>query len=314
MARKVSFLNQLQEVNPDLISVDAGDLLFSVPQPDEQQRQHAQEKMALIIDAYNASGYDAVNLGINDLALGTEFVRQFVDHAEFPLLSANIVDENNDPLFTPYTIIQRSGRTVGIAGVTAANPFIEDIQVQDPVESAKKVLQQMKGKVDFTVLLASVYNPEANQLRDTDLGYDLIIRSHTPRLSRTLNASEHSLFVSTGTQGRVVQILEVQQHSPDAEVTDLSMEIQRLSFIESRLNEFEAQAGDESLESYYQDSDATLAFIQNMQEQYTSLQQQVEQTSNYAALRVQSLGDQIQDNEKFHNRVEQFLSSAEDNQ
>lgn len=291
--------------------MDAGDLLFSVPKPNEAQLRNAQEKMALIVDAYNASGYDAVNVGINDLAQGTDFIAQFTNAADFPFLSANIVNENNELIFQPFTIIERAGQRIGIAGVTAENPFSEAVRVQDVYDSAQRAFNQMKNDVDFTVLLASVYNPEAERLMDSDIGYDLIIRSHSPRLSRTLTRAESGLFLSTGTQGRVMQLLEISQLSDGDKLTDLSMELQRLSFIESRLNEFESQAGDESLESYYAQNDATLEFIRNLQEQYTQLQQQVEQTSNYAAIRIQSLGEQIEGSEEWQQRVQKFLSATE---
>jgi 2',3'-cyclic-nucleotide 2'-phosphodiesterase (5'-nucleotidase family) len=293
------------------VVVDAGDLLFSVPKPNEAQLRNAQEKMALIVDAYNASGYDAVNVGINDLAQGTDFIAQFTNAADFPFLSANIVNENNELIFQPFTIIERAGQRIGIAGVTAENPFSETVRVQDVYDSAQRAFNQMKNDVDFTVLLASVYNPEAERLMDSDIGYDLIIRSHSPRLSRTLTRAESGLFLSTGTQGRVMQLLEISQLSDGDKLTDLSMELQRLSFIESRLNEFESQAGDESLESYYAQNDATLEFIRNLQEQYTQLQQQVEQTSNYAAIRIQSLGEQIEGSEEWQQRVQKFLSATE---
>ena len=307
----MSFLNQLSDVNQNLVVVDAGDLLFSVPKPNDAQLSHAQEKMALIVDAYNASGYDAVNVGINDLAQGTDFIEKFSGAAEFPFLSANIVNENNELIFQPFTIIERAGQRIGIAGVTAENPFIETVRVQDIFDSAQRALNQMKNNVDFTVLLASVYNPEADMLMNSGIGYDVIIRSHSPRLSRSLTRAESGLFLSTGTQGRVMQLLEISQLSDSEKLTDLSMEIQRLGFIESRLHEFKAQAGDESLESYYAENDATLEFIRNLQEQFTQLQQQVEQTHNYAAIHVQSLGEQIESNEEWQQRVQKFLSATE---
>lgn len=267
--------------------------------------------MALIVDAYNASGYDAVNVGINDLAQGAEFIEQFSGTADFPFLSANIVNENNELIFQPYIIIERAGQRIGIAGVTAENPFNENVRVQDIFDSAQRAFNQLKNNVDFTVLLASVYNPEAEMLMNSDIGYDVIIRSHSPRLSRTLTRAESGFFLSTGTQGRVMQLLQVSQVANGDRLTDLSMELQRLNFIESRLDEFESQAGRESLESYYANNDATLEFIHNLQEQYTQLQQQVEQTHNYAAIRVQSLGEQIEGNEEWQQRVQKFLSASE---
>jgi len=307
----VSFLNQLSEINQNLVVLDAGDLLFSVPKPNEPQLRHAKEKMALIVDAYNASGYDAVNVGINDLAEGTDFIDQFSGTAEFPFLSANIVNENNELIFQPFTIIERSGQRIGIAGVTAENPFNESVRVQDIYDSAQRALNQMKNNVDFTVLLASVYNPEAEMLMNSNIGYDVIIRSHSPRLSRSLTRAESGFFLSTGTQGRVMQLLEMSQIADGEQLTDLSMELQRFSFIKSRLNEFESQAGDESLESYYAENDATLEFIRNLQEQYSQLQRQIEETQNYAAIHLQSLGEQIDGSEEWQKRVENFLSATQ---
>lgn len=301
-------MNQLTETTPQLVKVDAGDLLFSVPRPSNTEKALADKKMELLVNAYNECGYQAVNVGINDLALGPEFIQQFTESAKFPFISANIVNTDGNRLFKPYTIIKKGDYTIGIVGVTTGNSHVENVRYLDVVKTAQQIYKDLQSQVDFTVLLASVFNPDAETLMNGELGYDLIIRSHSPRLSRTLNKARNGFFLSTGTQGRYVQVLEIRRNSGTSEISDLSLTMQRLSFIESRLNEFKQQAGDSSIDEYYQDKQGTYEFIKNLQEQHTDLQQEVRSADNYAAIKVQSLGTHITDNPYWQEQVNKVLN------
>jgi 2',3'-cyclic-nucleotide 2'-phosphodiesterase (5'-nucleotidase family) len=192
--------------------------------------------------------------------------------------------------------------------VTTGNSHIDTIKYLDVMETAKLIYKELQSKVDFTVLLASVFNPDAENLKNGQLQYDLIIRSHSPRLSRTLTTAGDGFLLSTGTLGRYVQVLEIRRNSATSEIPDLSLTMQRLSFIESRLNEFKQQAGDRSVKEYYQDREATYEFIKNLQKQHSDLKQEVRSADNYAAVRLQALGTQIPDNEHWQEQVNKMLN------
>lgn len=301
-------LNDLQSVSDNLVVIDAGDMLFKVPRPREINKEAAPSKMDLLIRAYNEIGYDAYNIGINDLALGTDFLREFESRAQFPFISANIVDDDGKPIFTPYTIIKRNGAKIGIVGVTTGNSHVDGVSYKPVLEAARELQQVLRHKTDILILMASVFNPDAKAIQDSDLEYDLIFRTHTSRFSRYATEMNTGYYIETGKEGKYLHFVTVHQEVPSASLVNVSRENQRLDFIERRLKELQGTSGDKSLEEVYADNQPTLDFIHNLQDQKTELQNKIEASKNYMAIEVQSLGKSIQDSPKWLEEVKQFNS------
>ena len=78
LARRATFLNDLRSTGAQPILLDAGSLFT------------AQNRSVELIKCYNEIGYDALNIGAEDLknAANIKYLEQL---AEFPFLSANIV-------------------------------------------------------------------------------------------------------------------------------------------------------------------------------------------------------------------------------
>ncbi len=299
-------LQKLQSIHSNLVVLDAGDLLFGVPNPPPADRETAERKMQLLIQAYNDCKYDALNIGINDLPLGIDFLKQFESMANFPFLSANILDSSGNVIFNPYIIVRKDNISVGVVGVTSGNTLTEGVRFAEVVESAQAMSRKIETEVDYTILLASVYNPEAKQLQSADLEYDLIIRSHTPRFSRILNETQSGYYLQTGKEGQYLQLLDIRAASSVAKLTDLSNEKQRLRFIASRLDTFKEHAGNQSPEEVYKDRKAIVSFIDGLEQQQQELKQIIAQNQNYIALDMINLGSSVPDNEKWLSRVKEF--------
>ncbi|MCF7802725.1 MAG: hypothetical protein K9N46_05670 [Candidatus Marinimicrobia bacterium] len=289
-----------------MVTVDAGDLFFKVPRPASNARAVADRKADLFIKAYNDFQYDAFNVGINDLALGADFIKAREANAEFPFLSGTVMDSDGELLFDPYTVISRGGQKIGIVGVTTGNEHVDDFTYADVVEAAKQYQSELADKTDYLILLASVFNVDANKLQNADLGYDLIIRSHTSRFSRNAQKTSGGFYMSTGKQGKYIQLVTFHQEDPKEPFVDISRKKQRLDFIKHRLRSYRDQAGDQSLEEAFGDKKQTLAFIQNMQEQQGELQNEIKEVSNYIAVQVQSLNPDVPDDEKWLKEVQEF--------
>lgn len=287
-----------------MLAVDAGDLLFSVPNPPPPDRATAKRKMQLLLQAYNDCRYDALNVGINDLALGGKFLRQFQALTQFPLISANITNDQGIPVFKPYTLIKRNKVTVAIVGVTSGNALADTLHFADVVQTARTVRKQIGSKADYAILLASVYNPDADRLQKADLPYDLIIRSHTIRTSRMLDKSLNGFYLQTGKEGGYVQLVEIRESDSHKPLVDLSMEKQRLRFIQSRLKQFDKLAGDQTVEQKY--DQGTVTFVHSLRNQKEELQQTIANQPNYVALDVITLGNTVPDNSKWLQKVEAF--------
>ena len=52
-------------------------------------------------------GYDAMTLGRRDFIIGLQALKERAEEADFPFLSANLVDasDENKPIFEPYVVL-----------------------------------------------------------------------------------------------------------------------------------------------------------------------------------------------------------------
>ena len=107
----------LKEKNVPTVKVDAGGYLKDVFTEFEVARTKA------ILRAWGLMGFNAVNVAYTDLGFGVKTLKETAEAANVPLVSANIVDANGDPVFDPYrvqTVKLRNGEEVrvGFIGVT----------------------------------------------------------------------------------------------------------------------------------------------------------------------------------------------------
>ena len=98
LARKATILENFK--NDNIYTVDAGNLFFSTELVDEGiSSEAALVNAKIILDSFNMMGCDAFSPGSKDFALGKEFILSSSKDAEFPFISCNIFDLNNNLLF-----------------------------------------------------------------------------------------------------------------------------------------------------------------------------------------------------------------------
>lgn len=107
----------LKEKSVPTVKVDAGGYLKDVFTEFEMVRTKA------ILRAWGVMGFNAVNVGYTDLGAGVKTLKETAAAANVPLVSANIVGADGNPVFDPYrveTVQLRNGEEVrvGYIGVT----------------------------------------------------------------------------------------------------------------------------------------------------------------------------------------------------
>jgi 2',3'-cyclic-nucleotide 2'-phosphodiesterase/3'-nucleotidase len=191
--------------------IDAGDTIQGTPlstyyaKVDPITDGHVMHPMAL---AMNAIGYDAAAVGNHEFNYGIPLLDEFAKQVNFPLLSANVIDDaTGQPHFTPYIIktIQVPGDKpihVGIVGFTTPGVAIWDkhnvkgkLSFPGIVEEARQVIPQVKAAgADIVVVTShsgvegtSSYGPELpTENASADLarevpGIDAILVGHSHR-------------------------------------------------------------------------------------------------------------------------------------
>ena len=154
--------------------LDGGNTIFPGDRPLVQQTQGK-----VIVEAMNLLGYDAMVLGDQDFQLGLDVLRERMEEAEFPFLSANVVISGTDQLFAaPYVIKEIGNHKAAIIGLTnqeAANAAGGAIVVLDPLEALKDYMVKVSEEADVIIVLSHLGTVVDLQLAGEVEGIDLIV-------------------------------------------------------------------------------------------------------------------------------------------
>jgi 2',3'-cyclic-nucleotide 2'-phosphodiesterase (5'-nucleotidase family) len=156
LVRRATSLGQLRKEQPELLLVDAGNFLIG--------SESLASKGQVIVAAYNALGYDAVNLCHHDFWFGKAETLALLKDAKFAVLSANFLDEEKgEPLVQPYIVKESGGQRIAILGVAQAPAGIDflphlkehlaGIRIQPPIEALAKWLPKAKAESERVILL-----------------------------------------------------------------------------------------------------------------------------------------------------------------
>ncbi len=113
-------------------------------------------KAVLIARSYRRMGYDAINIGPDDLALDVGFLQSLRRASNLPLLSSNLLDARGRHLFPPYVVKRFGGRRVAIFGIVdpQSKTPSPSIHFADPVTSIQALIPAVKRKrVDILIAL-----------------------------------------------------------------------------------------------------------------------------------------------------------------
>lgn len=161
LARRASLVEQLKDEGKSVLVVDSGNLFTDVRVGVDHQRSLT--KAQLISRSCKRMGVAAINVGVLDLVQGLTFLHNEASQG-LPLISSNLVEPTGrTPIFRPYIIKKVNKSSIAFFGLLspAINPAIhktekEKFLVQDPVETARTMIDKLHGKADVIVLLSAL--------------------------------------------------------------------------------------------------------------------------------------------------------------
>lgn len=156
LARRATFVASLRQRQPSMLLLDAGNALFG----DESLSSHGK----VIVAAYDAIGYDAINVSYRDFREGKDATLAALKGAKAAAISANLLDAaTNQPLLTPYVVKEIAGRKLAIVGATEAPVALDllphlkqeltGITVRPPADALAAVLPKVRAEAQGVVLL-----------------------------------------------------------------------------------------------------------------------------------------------------------------
>jgi len=159
LARRATVIRDFKNEVDEVLILDAGNSLFK---PKDSPHANERNKARLIIMAYSRMGYQAVNIGSDDLLAGIEFLKGLQKETHLPFLSANLLDgEAGKPIFKSHVIMDFEGIRIGIFGLTSdirQNEGVtpEGYLISNPIEAAKGMVAELTKKCDIIVALSNL--------------------------------------------------------------------------------------------------------------------------------------------------------------
>ncbi len=155
IARRATAIGQAR-TSGDVLLLDAGNFLFGA--------ESADSKGKVIVAAYDALAYDAVNLSYRDFRLGKAQTLELLKDAKFAAVSANLLDDaSGQPLAKPYVVKKLGDKRIAILGVCEAPPGMQylpalkqqlaGIRVRAIDESLAEWLPKARAEADQVVVL-----------------------------------------------------------------------------------------------------------------------------------------------------------------
>jgi len=158
---------------PDVLVLDGGDMTQGTPVSSIFYGMP-------IFQVMNASAYDFAVLGNHEFDNGTSKIREFRDIANFPLLSANVLENGELVADAPTALVDVDGVRVGIIGVTTSESIHqEDLSFLSPEEVVAKYVPALDEHADLIVALSHLGYERDRELALASEGIDVIVGGHT---------------------------------------------------------------------------------------------------------------------------------------
>jgi 2',3'-cyclic-nucleotide 2'-phosphodiesterase/3'-nucleotidase len=162
LARAATVVDSLRQKYPgQVVVVDAGDALQGNPFAAYFGRE-ARRDPHPVIEAMNLMGYDAATLGDHDFDFGVETLQHALAAAAFPFVSGNLhVLPADTAILAPYTVVNRNGVRIAIAGFTTPATMISNgdklkgrMRLERIEPLAEAVVREMRRDADLIVILS----------------------------------------------------------------------------------------------------------------------------------------------------------------
>ncbi|MFW6248767.1 MAG: 5'-nucleotidase C-terminal domain-containing protein, partial [Bacteroidota bacterium] len=220
-----------------VLVLHAGDFNTGVPESDQLDAVPD-------IVGMNMVGFDAVVLGNHEFDKNREVLQKQMDLLEMPVLSANIVDENDENPITPYVVFEFDNISVAVLGLTTEETailepiYLDNWRFANASDVTAELMPELNSNADIIVALAHLgYQPgledpktTSNELAAAFSEIDVIVDGHTHTLFKTPPVINNSIIVSAVDWNKFVGRLDLT--IVDGEVVDHQWEMIPLEGIE----------------------------------------------------------------------------------
>lgn len=152
----------------------------SIGRKSESQKQDLIIRANTVVEAFIHMGYDAINLGDDDMQFGMKTITSVMTAQKFPIVNANLLNaQSQEPLFPSYIIKNVGNLRIGIFGLIPSKRRsqneLSDVVVKDSVETACDISADLKNKADMIIFLSSLDHDENAEIAKKVYGIHIIL-------------------------------------------------------------------------------------------------------------------------------------------
>ena len=208
-------IDSIRGATRNVLLLDAGDVMTGNPIAD---LEYGGAQGGALFAMMNIIGYDAWCVGNHDFDISQENLRRLTAMARFPVLSANIVnDEGKHPVNNkPFTIVEKHGLRIGIIGVMSQDLYhlvnqnsLVGIKVLDPVATTQRWIDELKPKTDLLIALTHEGVDEDSLLASSVTGLNIIVGGHSHTRLKQPKVVNSVIIVQAGSDCENLGVLEV---------------------------------------------------------------------------------------------------------
>lgn len=197
-------IKSIRNENPNTILVDAGDLI----QDNSAELFNNYPNHPSMV-ALNEMGYDVWNMGNHEFNFGIDVLSPIIKQFNGKAISGNIYKEDGTRFIPAYTIIEKEGVKIGIIGMNtplitqfeAGTDHLKGLTVTTPIEETKKVISELKGKVDAIVGVMHMGIDNENNIEGTGVRD---IANACPELTAIVAGHMHKLVKQETINGVII--------------------------------------------------------------------------------------------------------------
>ncbi|MFB4164944.1 bifunctional 2',3'-cyclic-nucleotide 2'-phosphodiesterase/3'-nucleotidase [Alteribacillus sp. JSM 102045] len=208
LSKVYSAVEEIRNENENTMLLDNGDIIQGSILGDRLASEElADDETNPVIETMNIMGYEAAAVGNHEFNFGLEFLEDSVTGADFPWLSANVLQKKNDePLYEPYTIIEKEingeALNVGVIGfvppqiMTWDQTHLEgEVYTQEITDAAERFIPEMHEEgADIIVAMAHT-GIDASEEASENAGYQL---SQVEGIDAMILGHQHNVFPGSG--------------------------------------------------------------------------------------------------------------------
>ncbi len=197
--------------------LDAGDFMTGNPVCQIAENGVPGEAVAGMM---NLLKYDAGTVGNHEFDIGVDNLRQLVPLFEFPLIAADILDDQGQPIFrSEPLIVEKNGLKIGVMGVSCgemtevvAPSRFKGLTNADQVEIVRRQAAKLDPKTDLMILIT--HNGVDNDMNLAEAlagsGVDVIVGGHSHSRLKKPRVQGDILVVQAGSKWTNLGRLDLQ--------------------------------------------------------------------------------------------------------